>query len=176
MTRINYDETAGLKDPMPADNFELVFGNIPNYSGATRNLTIRAQQAVIPGMNNDVMPVTLHGFDFIFSGKNTWPKTLTVAFVESSQDMEVMTAIGLWQQAVRGTKSGTSLGYSSQYSADLRLNVYDSPGNLAKSVLIKRAMPQDRPDIQLDSTSTQAMLQNITFGYWKAIIDGITER
>lgn len=177
MARISYDEVAGLKDAMPNDNYELIFGSLPGVSGDTRILTLRAQQCVIPGMSNEVMPVTLHSFDFIFSGKNTFPKTMTVGFVESAQDMEVMRMIEQWQQQVKGTKSGTSNGYSKDYTRDVRLNVYDGSGKLTRRTTITRCMPQDRPDVNLDSSGgTSPVLQTITFGYWKAISDDITER
>ncbi len=175
MTRINYDQVAGLADAMPTDNYEIIFGTIPG-GGDSRELTLRAQQVVIPGMSNEVLAVTLHSFDFVFSGKNTFPKTLTIGFVEGSKNMPVMKAIERWQQMVRGTKSGTSAGYSREYTVDAELNVYDSPGNLVKTCKLIRMMPQDRPDIQLDSTSTQAMLQTITFGYWKSISSDVAER
>ncbi len=172
---IAYDEVAGLDDAMPAGEFRILFGTIPG-GGDANQLSLRCQQVVIPGMDNEVMPVTLHQFDFIFSGKNTFPKVLVCSFVEGAKNMPAHKALVNWQQAVRGTKSGTAIGYIKDYSITAELHVFDSSGATARKAKIEKLLIQSVPDTQLDSTSVQPMLINATFGYWKTSFDGIAER
>jgi len=166
--RITFDENAGLADTMPSDGFELLFGSIPGI-GDPNLLRLRMQSCVIPGMQNEPITVTLHSFDYVFSGKNTYPKVLACTFLELSVNMPVIRAIESWQQQVKGSNSGTSNGYINDYGVDAELRVYDNAGVLAKSLIIEKLFPSDLSDTPLDGQGGQGMPITTSFSYWRAV-------
>lgn len=165
--RITFDENAGLADTMPSDGFELLFGSIPGV-GDPNLLRLRMQSVAIPGMSNEPITVTLHSFDYVFSGKNNYPKVLAMTFLELSVNMPVIRAIQSWQQQVKGSNSGTSNGYIAQYAVDAELRCYDNAGVLAKSTIIEKLFPSDLSDTPLEGQGGQGMPITTSFSYWRA--------
>lgn len=171
MAKATFSQVAGLADAMPADHFEILFGDIPGSNArAGEILSLSCQSAAIPGVDNEPLNITYHGYDFVFSGKNTFAKTLAVTIGERMKGMPVYTALLNWQQIVRGFESGTSAGYIDDYSRTVEMLIYDGTNNNtpAKTIIFERFFPTSLPDTTVDTTSTSPMLISPVFSWTRA--------
>lgn len=175
MGAISFKENAGMPDTLSSHRYELLFGNIPG-GGDGAILRLRCQQAIIPGLDNETMMVTLHGFDYNFSGKNTFPKTAAFSFVEMAKTMPVHKALLTWQEFVRGTESGNSGGYKNDYAREVKMNVFDTVGTTVASFIFEKFYPQSVPDISMDGTSVTPMLVQATFAYDRFERSGVARK
>jgi hypothetical protein len=163
MSRITYDQLAGLPDPQNTEWFELLLGSIPG-GGDTQELTLLCQTASWPGMSITPTEVPLHGFTLKGGGRRDYPRTLSVAYQEVST-MVVTRKLRNWMERIRGTRNGLSQGYKKDWSVNAKLIVYDTTGLVVDSIIFRKLFIQDLPDIGLDGSSSTAMQISATFSY-----------
>ena len=123
------------------------------------------------------LEVPLHGFTTYFRGRKTYPRQLSITYVEDST-FDTTNNIEGWLEQIVGTESGTSAGYKRDYALDgPTLITYDTTGLAVKQVTFLGLQPQDKPDVQYDGSSgSQAMIINVNFVYDKVIPSGLTLR
>lgn len=163
MARIAWSEVDALPDILSTDGYALVLGSIPGAGMAT-DLTIKCQNVSIPGFSTEAYEVALHGFVKRFRGRKMFPRQLTATFYEDS-NFATLNKLRNWSEFVAGAESGTSQGYQADYSVDAVLYIYDTTGREINRTFIEHVYPQDVPDVQLDSTSSQGMIISVTFSY-----------
>lgn len=163
-TRITRDEINALPDMLTNDAFVLTFGSIPGET-ENRRLSLQCKAMTIPGEQNATIEQMIAGFQIRQSGTRKNSGTFTATFVET-YDMAVLKRLRNWKQHVRGTRTGSSIGYSQDYSVNALLEVFDTAGNKATSCTIYKVFPSDIPDINLDSGNDATAVEvQVTFTY-----------
>lgn len=166
--RIQRDEINSLPDALTTESFTLLFGSIPGESD-TRRLTLQCQSVQEPEETNETITNMLAGFQKRQSGTNTNQGTFTVTFLETV-DMAVLSRIRTWKQYARGTNTGSSIGYSEQYTRTANLTVFDTTGAAVKEVQIYKCFPSNIEAITYDSSNAAAsVVVTVTFTYDYAI-------
>jgi len=161
---------------MTTDSYEFIIGTIP---GATddRDLVVKCQQCVYPGVGHDNVEMPLHGYVINFRGRKTFPRTMSVTYIET-RNMGTTTDFENWNEYVVGVNSGTSRGYKNGpggYAVDgAQIITYDTMGVPVKYATFYGLKPQDKPDVQYDSSSSQLYLVQQTFTYDYYIPSGVT--
>lgn len=164
MARISLDRYRALPDIISTTEFELILGAIPNW-GQDRDLIVKCQQAVYPGTGNEAYEVPLAGFSGYFRGRKTYPRQLSLTFVED-RFLHTTNAFNTWLEFIVGTESGTSAGYKKQYALDdVQLITYDPTGQKIDTVHFYGVFPQDKPDVQYDGSSSQLYSVSVTLVY-----------
>lgn len=167
MARISFQDINVLPDFLDQSEFELVLGVIPG-AGDSRRLTLQCQQVSIPGAGNEAWEVLLHGLTFRQRGRKTFPRQLSVTFIEGA-DMVVYNILKNWDEYIAGSESGTSATYKQGYVITAFLNVYDTTGALAGIIRFDNFFLQEISDIQLDGTSSGQTAVSVTFSYDRAV-------
>ena len=168
MPRILRDEINALPDALTNDAFVLTFGSIPGET-ENRRLALQCQTFQLPEETNNPIEEMLAGFQKRQSGTRTNQGTISATFLET-HDMAVLTRLRTWSQNARGTQSGSSVGYSQDYTVNGLLEVYDTAGNLSTSCTIYNMFPSNIDAIELNSSANaEAIKVSVTFTYNYAI-------
>jgi hypothetical protein len=176
MPRINLDQIRGLPDILSTDNFTFNIGTVPSASAISDDTQVflKCQQAIYPGTGNEVFDVPLAGFVVKMRGRKTFPRQLTVTYVED-RSMSTSLLFEGWLEYMTGTLTGNSAGYKASYAIDgATLTEYDTVGNSIKTAVFYGLVPSDKPDIQHDGSSSQLMMVQMTFMYDYWLPSGIT--
>jgi hypothetical protein len=172
--RITQNEINSLPDFLTNAEFVMMFGSIPGMS-STKRLTLQCKSTAIPGETVERVSETLAGFEKGQAGGRTWSHTLSVTFAET-RDLQISKAFRTWMQMCRGTKSGSSMGYSKDYQVDVDIYVFDTAGEMVKSCTIYGVQPTEFPEIGLEGGTSHAVVNvAITFGYNYSSNDENTE-
>lgn len=163
MARIGFNTVASIPDVLDVIAYEIIFGSIPG-SGDSRGLTIRSKDTNIPGFSNEKFSVTLHGHTRHFRGRLTPSGTWSTTFVETV-DGYTWRTLKSWHERVVGSRSGNSTGYLADYSADVRLLVYDTTGATVAIRTIRELFPQEVPEVALSGEASAAMNVPVTWSF-----------
>lgn len=165
-------EVQALPDFLATDRFRLQFGNLPLFGSSNTALTLKCVDAILPGQGNERFEVALQGFVRNFRGRKNYPRTFGVTIGETV-DASALKALWTWGEAVVGTNSGNSLGYTSTYSVLGQIVVYDTTGAVSTSVQFVKCFPIDVTDLQLSGQNTQPAMLQAVFAYDYPIYGGI---
>lgn len=173
-TRITRDEINALPDALTNDAFVLTFGTIPGET-ENRRLALQCKTFQLPEETNNPIENMLAGFQKRQSGTRTNSGTITATFMET-HDMAILTRLRTWKQNARGTYSGSSVGYSQDYSANGLVEVFDTAGNLSTTCKIYNMFPSSIEAISLDSSNNASAVEvSVTFTYNYAVYgEGVT--
>lgn len=172
MARISLAQVRSLPDIIASDAFDLLLGSLPG-AGDSGAMTIKCLNANIPGFSNEAFEVALHGHVVKFRGRKTYPRQLSVTFVEDAT-FDTLNKLRNWHETVVGTSSGDSGGDKADYSVTAALIVRNHKGEAINTMVFYSLWPQDVPDIQLSGESTQLMQVSVTFTYDYFEADGHT--
>jgi hypothetical protein len=167
MSRIAFQDINVLPDFLDQVAYEFVLGVIPG-AGDSRRLTLHTQQVSIPGAGNEAWEVLLHGHAFRQRGRKTFPRQLSVTFIEGG-DLAVYNILKAWDEYIAGSESGNSATYKAGYVITAFLNIYDTVGNIAGIIRFDNFFLQEISDIQLDGTSSGQVAVSVTFSYDRAV-------
>lgn len=163
MGRIAFSQINAQPDLLDQTGFLLDLGLLP-LGGSAVHLAIKCLNVPIPGMGQEGMTATLHGFTFGFRGRRTYPGTFSPTFYEDSE-MRTLSALQSWLEYTVGSESGNSQGYKKDYSVDANLIVYDTTGKAIRAHIIERCRIQDIPDVTFDGSSSSPVQVAPTFAY-----------
>jgi hypothetical protein len=171
MPSVTLQNAIGVGDILETSNYRFTIGAIPGYT-ADANLEIQCTQAVYPGSQNEVFPVSFPGgHELNYRGRRIMPKTLSLTYAETVV-MNVTTAFGRWLEYVCGVNTGNSSGYKYSgnsgggYSVDgAQLVIFDTIGAIASIVTFFGLQPNDRPDLNFDSGGSAAAVVSVTLTY-----------
>lgn len=139
---------------------------------ATRDLLLRCQQCVVPGVTVEQMLVGLHGHERTFRGRVVYSKTMSVTFLETRSGVTEKW-LRTWCEGIVGSDSGNGL-VNDEYATRGTLEVLDtSTGKVTATHKIEKVWIQDLPEVQLDGTGSNAYLRACTFSFDRFIMDGI---
>jgi hypothetical protein len=183
MPRVSLNRVEGLPDAMTTDSYEFIIGQLPGTIGTDKQLVVKCQQVMYPGVGQETVEMPLHGYILHFRGRKTFPRTLSVTYVETV-DMGTTNTLESWAEFTVGTQTGTSLAYKNATSIagtggggyavnGAQLITYDVTGALAKTVTFYGLTPQDKPDVQYDSSSSTLYLVQQTYTYDYYIPSGV---
>ena len=130
---------------------------------------------VIPGMSNEAIEVQCSAHVRKFRGRKMFPRVMAVTFMEDIT-LDTLTKLRLWDQAIVGTNSATSIGNIAQYSVQPTLQVFDQKGSLADQIQFVNLFLQDIQDIALSSSSSTAAQVTAQFSYDYPIFNGVPIR
>ena len=171
MARIGWNQVNNLPDTLDTSAFELLLGTIPG-SGSSQQLTLKCQQASIPGFSNEAWESNLHGYVKKFRGRKMFSRTLSVTYLETV-DGATYKQLNAWDEYIAGSRSGNSQAFQRGYSVQSRLIVYNTIGAVANSINFDNMFLQEVSDIQLDGTSSQAALVQVTLSFDQIRVGGI---
>lgn len=165
MGSIVLQEARSVGDILDTGNYRFSIGSIPGYL-ADASLEIQCTQAVYPGSQNETFSqIFPGGHELSYRGRRILPKTLGLNYAETVA-MNVTRAFGSWLEYIAGMDSGNSQGYKSSYTVDgATLTIYDIVGAVRDTVTFYGLQPSDRPDVNVDSTSSGAWMVNVTLTY-----------
>lgn len=163
MPMVTMENVRSLPDILSNDNFEFRMGSIPGGTN-DRDMVIKCQQAVYPGTSHEAFEVVLHGHAVGFRGRRIFQRQLSITYVEDVK-MDTTFQMLSWLEFISGTISGASQGYKSAYSINPQLIVYDTTNKEVDKVNFFGLFLQEKPDVQLDGSSTQAFIITATFQY-----------
>ena len=171
MARIGWNQVNNLPDTLDTSAFKLLLGTIPN-SGSSQQLTLKCQQASIPGFSNEAWESNLHGYVKKFRGRKMFTRTLSVTYIETV-DGATYRQLKAWDEFIAGSRSGNSQGFQREYSVQSELVVYNTIGAIAKRINFDNMFIQELSDIQLDGTSSQSALVQVTLSFDMIRVAGI---
>lgn len=163
MARISFSQLNNLSDALDQTAFELIIPNIP-LGGSTQELTLRCQQAQIPGYSNEAFEGLLHGHVLKYRGRKMYPRQLSVTYMEGSF-LESWSILKAWDEFIAGTESGNSGAFKNVYSTTASLIIYNTVGDVAGTLRMENFFVQEISDVQLDGTSSTAVLVPAMFSY-----------
>ena len=164
MSRVSYTEVDAQPDPLDQVHYRLFFPRIPGATLSTQTLEINTQTAVWAGSSNEVYEVTRHGWTKSYRGRATWPRTLSLAFVELS-NAGVTKLLKGWKEETAGSESNNSQGFSNEYKVTAILEIYDTTGEVAHTQTFEGLMIQEVQDTNMDGSASGQVLINATFKY-----------
>lgn len=167
-TRTSLDNVLGIADPMTSESYVLELGTLPTGTD-TRDLTIKCQSAVLPGISNEKVVVTLAGHTNNFRGRVIQTGTMAVTFVEDINAGTLRDLRG-WHDYCVDIRTGNSADYKSGYAITSRISMIDTIGNVGIAYNIIGCFPESIDEISLDGTSSTAVLVSCTFSYDSAEI------
>jgi hypothetical protein len=161
-----------LEDVLALDRFGILIEPAV-AAGLNAVLAVRCTQISVPEEMFDVMPVAIQGMEFNFRGRRVYDKTISAAFVETT-DGVVTKGIRNWMQQIGGSESGNGVN-KKQYSTLGTLEVYDQSGNVALGYKVRNMWVSQAPAVQLEGSQAQPYMQQVTFTYDKFLQDGVQE-
>lgn len=164
MPRISLEDVYSVGDLISTEDFELIFGNIPNISGSTKSLTIKCLNATYPGFSNEIMTANIAGFVRNQRGRKMYPRKLIANFVEDSK-MGTLNVLRNWSEYIVGSNSGVSSGSSNDYSVDAILNVYNQQATLIDTITFHKCFLEDVADVPLSGEGTTLAQVQLTCSY-----------
>lgn len=170
MARISFTQLNSLPDILDASAYELILGSVP-LGGSSADLTLKCQQAMIPGYSNEAFEALLHGHVLKFRGRKMYPRTLSVTYLEDAT-FNTWNTLKRWDEFIVGTDSGNSQAFKPAYSISATLIIYNTVGAVSSTIGFENFFIQEISDVQLDGTSSQAMTINAMFSYDRIITNG----
>lgn len=174
MARVSFTQLNNLSDTISAEAFELIIPNIP-LGGSTQELTLRCQQAQVPGYSNEAFESLLHGHVLKFRGRKMYPRQLSVTYIEGSF-LESWTILNNWHEFIAGTDSGNSGAYKNTYSTTASLIIYNTTGAVANTLRMENFFIQEISDVTLDGSNSTPMLIPAMFSYDRLIANNTPVR
>lgn len=170
MPAIAFSDFDALPDVLQTSRFEFLISP-PSGSGDNRTFALRCQQIAIPGTSIEQMIVAIHGYEYVYRGRKIYPKTCSASFTEHS-DGATTKSIRKYFENIVGSESGGGLS-KKEYALQATLNVFDEGNRPALVFTLENFWMQDLQDIQLDGTSSTAMLASAVFSYDRILQDGV---
>ena len=161
MARTSLQDMSGLPDPFLSHNWDIIIPNIPG-GGNSGVLTIKAANAVIPGITLDVIPVTLHGITLNYAGMERYGQQLPVSYLET-RDLGTRTQMRNWMEFARNTRQNSGVEKSA-YATTANLVLYDDVPIIVRTVTAYNIWPAAMDEVQLEGTgASQAIFVRIGF-------------
>lgn len=154
-----------IKDIISANDWMLIIPNVPGASfRAGWDLSLKCTSVNFPGSQQEIIQWFLFGHSLIFRGARQTSHKFEVRFYE---DVEFGTYSALrgWLRAVMASDTGNSEGDKQSYTRDVRIEVYDTTGALAKTMHIYGVQPETIELGELNSDQSQPLIITATFAY-----------
>jgi hypothetical protein len=164
MKRHTLEDISQIKDPLQTYNFGLIIPNVPG-GGDSYQLTLRAQTAIIPGVNIEPALVALRGLELVYAGRITYSHSIPFTYIEA-RDMKTRQALLRWFYLARDFRGSNPVGtYKETYSTTVDLELYDDTGKVIRTIRLFGVFPTALEDLGTDSQSTQVAAMTGTFSY-----------
>ena len=173
MAGISLTAVEGLPDVLGAWRYML---NITPTGAANavvvQALQLRCQQIDFSGVTVETVPVSLHGHEVQFRGRQTFSKSISSTFIETVDGVALNALLG-WKEMVVGTRSGNG-AYKAEYAAMGDLQILDVTGKVVHDQSIFYMFPTEISNISLDGGSSGPVAIQCTWSYDFVIKDSIT--
>ena len=171
MAGISLNAVEGIGDVL--GNWRFLMEIAPNLAISQTNsvtLELYCQQVDFSGITVETMPISLHGHEIQFRGRQTFNKSISASFVETNGVL--YSTLLTWKDSVVGLTSGNG-AYRSGYSSTCNISILDVTGNIALSQTVFYMFITELSNIQLDGSSSGPALVQATFSYDFAIVAGV---
>ncbi len=163
MPKPNLNDILSIKDPMLADNFELLIPNVPG-GGSARALRIQCKSAAKPGSTVNEYLMELFGHALVHAGALTFTHDLPVTYIEDSRG-SITQSLEAWQAVVR-SKQTQHGNFKADYAVDAEFIIYNQIGAKVLIYKIVNMWPNQVPDLQFEgSQGTQAIELSANFKF-----------
>lgn len=162
MAKPGLADLRSLPDPLQAQNFAL-FVNVPSPQGEARRLTLQCQSAPLTGINNETVPVALHGVEVIYQGRPMWEKTFSTTFIET-RDTIIRDTIRGWIEFARNARNNTGT-YKSEYESVGDVVLYDDQYRAVKTVRHYGFYPTQLNEVSLDGSNSSVVSVTVTWSF-----------
>jgi len=163
MAGVQPEEIRAIGQPLLTDRWELSFPAIPNSSGDTSPLSVRARTCAIPGVTVDKTEVWFKGERVYYATRVNNEGSMRVTFEEGYN-------IPIWRTFYTWASIG-GLGAPAVYKNVAVVSLLDENQSPVYKFLIGGIFPQDVPEIPLDYSSADIVRLDITFSYdWFEIL------
>lgn len=166
MTRSSLQDVSGLTDPLLSYNFDLIFPRIPGFSGNTQPLTIKCQSSTLPGMQLEAVPLSIHGVEVSYAGRQIWTKTFNATFIET-RDGATRASMRAWMRYARNNvdNQGHYKNGSDGYAVNPLMYLYDDIPNIIDQVQIFGVFPTNMEDITMDGSQGSIVTTSMTYSF-----------
>jgi hypothetical protein len=156
MARIALQEMMAVQSPAMSWNWDVFFPRIPGISD-TRDLSVRATTASLPGWAIEQLKWSAHGRYRHFAGKPSFDETFTLQLLEV-RGMDTYNKLTTWRDFARPfEKTGGAL--ASEYAVPIDLTLYDEREQPAALFQMVNAWIQSVSQVDLGQDSGLIMLQ-----------------
>ena len=162
MSRSSLQNVLSLPDAAQTWNFDLFFPSIPGMAN-TMELTYKCQTSALPGFSLDPVQIDLHGVTKKEAGRAVYQHTFTANFLEVV-DFSTRAAFRNWREMIRSWKMNTG-SVVAAYKVNGQAVMYDNTGAPTLVINIFGMWPEAVQDVSLESSSSTAMLLDITFSF-----------
>lgn len=165
MGKPTLDEAISIGDPLLSDNYELIFGSLPDVLGSevSRALRIQCRTATKPGMTIEEVLVEVFGHTVRHAGKNTMTGSMAIEYAENSE-MAIYRPLEAWVNYCRSHE--TQLGaFKEDYAVDAEFKILKQDGSVAATYKVKGVWPKTVPDLSFDGSSSQALPVAVEFSF-----------
>lgn len=141
-------------------------GMVP-FLGTSRLLSLRCENAQLPGRNLDTTPMRIYGVNELFPIGTSYDN-ITLTFLVSD-DMKEKVFFDSWINWIQPTISYDTK-YKSDYAVILRVNQYDVENKPSLSIDLMDAFPIAVNQLDLDWSSDSVHKLAVTFAYtsWRS--------
>jgi hypothetical protein len=160
--RTSLQDVRSLPDPLQSFNWDVVIANMPGTPDS-REFTFKAQSTSIPGFLLEQVPVTLHGVELRYAGRQNYSHSFNCVLIET-RDVGTRDMLRRWQKMARDWQSNSG-SYKEDYSTTIELILYDDVPNEVQTIRLIGCWPESVDDSQLDSSSSAAVTTSVTFSY-----------
>lgn len=170
MSRITFEQYASLPDALDQTGFVVYFPSLPIGAGlSSEQLTLSCMNVSRPGQGNEAFEAAAHGHVRRFRGRKTYPRSLTITFLEVASPTSNYSILKAWDDFCVDPNTGNSGGYKAEYGRDVVIHTLDTVGNIIQVETIESVFPQDIPDVQMDGGSSSPVQISCTFSYDRAV-------
>ena len=157
------EEIRNLAEPLKGYQFRITISNPPGSGAGIDLMQFRCAAATIPGKQIEEVLITLGGYNLKRAGRSVPVGTWTVSFVEGT-DAQISQRMRSWQEICHNQATGIQEN-ADGYSRSAVIELLDNAGNVSQAHRLIGIWPQDIPDVQMDTGTSEAVRYDVTFAY-----------
>lgn len=162
MPRTGLEDLNALVDPLQAWNWDFTVPNIPG-GGDGRALKVKCKSTVLPGYQNELITVGLHGVEVNFAGRPIVAKTMAVTFIET-RDLSTRDALLNWAKVARDQRRNAG-NFKATYATEAILELYDDTGGIIRTVRLYNCWLNQLEDVTMSGDASAIVEMNATLCY-----------
>ncbi len=159
---IGLSDVQALPDPQLGYQFNFLVPNVPGQ-GSGRGLAVRCKSTSIPGQEQEVAQVILHGVELDFAGRTTFSHSQTITLLET-RDFYSRNTIRQWFDFCRNIRTKTG-NYAAAYKAPAILQLFDDTNTVTKEIQLIGTWPKTLNDAALSAEASTPVEVEVTLSY-----------
>lgn len=163
-------DVRGISAPAKVYLWEMVIPQIPGaVAAASRELTLRARDAVIPGFTTMTQKSYFKGAPLKHPSRRDFPGTFALK-LEESVNADVMRIIDAWNQLWHNDDTGEGQGESG-FLVPAFLRQLDHAKQVVVSFKFRDVFPESKVDTPLSYAGQELLNYDLVFGYSSWVLE-----